>query len=56
MKVPELTESKEKLDFRYLFFEPWSFFVVKSTQFSINCHDNSKNINIKNQKIDFSFV
>jgi len=54
MRDAECVESKEKLNFRFyrfLVIELWSFF-TKNCQFSMNFHDNSKNIN---RNIDFPF-
>ena len=53
MEDAECAESKEKSNFRFfrfLFFRVMVIFVLKTPQFSIHFHDNSKN---KNQKIDF---
>ena len=52
MKYVECVKTNEQSNFRFLFFELWSFFILKSPKFSMNFHDNSKD---KNQKIDFSF-
>ena len=51
MKDAECAESSEKSIFRFLSFRVMVIFVLKSPQFSMNFHDNSKN---KNRKIDFS--
>ena len=52
MKDAECAESK-KNKFSDFYFYSYIIFVLKSPQFSLNFHDNSKN---KNRKIDFSFV
>ena len=55
MKDAESAESKEKSNFWFLqfIFRVMVIFVLKSSQFSMNFHDKSKN---KNWKIDLSFV
>ena len=52
-------ESKEKSCIRfsdYIFFLSNGHFFIQNWQFSMNFHDNSKNENRNNRKIDFSFV
>ena len=55
----EYAETNEKSIFRFFeksIFRAMVIFVLKSPQFSMNFHDNSKNKNWKNRKKDFSFI
>ena len=43
MKDPESAESTEKSNLRFFIFRVMVIFVLKSSQFSMNFEDNSKN-------------
>ena len=52
MKDAKCAETNEKPNFRFLFFELWSFLYSKHPNCLMNFYDKSKN---RNLKIDFSF-
>ena len=60
MKHAECAEINAKWIFRFLVYEIWSFFYSNLDNISMNfeykINHNSKNMNLKNLKIEFTFI